>query len=399
MPSTENFRMRILLSILVSSLAMVSLAKDLTIVNATLVTEPGAQAQQNATIHIRDGQLVDEAEVKDDIPVLDARGRLVTAGLWNAHIHLTSPEVSVKPAKVMREMLLKYGFTSALDTGSDPYVMAKVQSEIKAGVYPAPKIVTTGGSLVYKDGTPSYLPGIQLPEVTSKRNAAAITKSILGSGADGIKIFSGSFQSPTETIWIPTKIIKAITKTAHKADGFVIAHPTDQKGLENAIEGGVDMLAHTAPPAGAWSDAFVANMIGKGVALVPTLKLWRWELSRFGTPPDAVTAYQQNGVRQLASFYKGGGVVMFGTDVGYMSDFDTAEEFELMTQAGMDFDGILAALTTNPASRLDKNNASKVINGEPGDLVIFSEDPRQDSRNFANIAVTVKAGRIVYESK
>ncbi len=384
--------------VLICSFALSTQAQDLTIVNATLVPEPGVEPQEGATIHVRDGRIVDDADMQDALITIDAEGRLVTAGLWNAHIHLTNPEVATEPAKIMREMLLKYGFTSALDTGADPYVMAKVQSEINAGTYAAPKIIVAGGSLVYKDGTPSYLPGIQLPEVTSIRDAAAITKAILGSGADGIKIFSGSFQSPTETIWIPTKIIKAITQTAHKAGGFVIAHPTDLKGLENAIEGGVDMLAHTAPPAGPWSDSFVANMISNDVALVPTLKLWRWELSRFGTPPDAVTAYQQSGVTQLASFYKAGGVVMFGTDVGYMSDFDTTEEFELMAQAGMGFDSILAALTTNPASRLDKSNTSKILSGEPGDLVIFSEDPRQDSRNFAKIAVTIKSGQIVYQS-
>lgn len=43
--------------------------------------------------------------------------------------------------------------------------------------------------------------------------------------------------------------------------------------------------------------------------------------------------------------------MLFGTDVGYMHDYDTAEEYELMAQAGMDAGQILASLTTAPAER------------------------------------------------
>ena len=96
-----------------------------------------------------------------------------------------------------------------------------------------------------------------------------------------------------------------------------------------------------------WSDSLVRRMVKAGVALIPTLKLWRYELRSarlaFSRP------FVQAGVDQLRAFRRAGGTVLFGTDVGYMLDYDPAEEYALMAQAGLSFADILASLTTNPA--------------------------------------------------
>ena len=46
-------------------------------------------------------------------------------------------------------------------------------------------------------------------------------------------------------------------------------------------------------------------------------------------------AYQDSGVAQTAEYLRAGGEILFGTDVGYMRDYDTAEEFEMLRRAGM----------------------------------------------------------------
>ena len=87
------------------------------------------------------------------------------------------------------------------------------------------------------------------------------------------------------------------------------------------------------------------KMKEKGVALIPTLKLWHSELRH-----DRLSAQQSfidNGVAQLRAWLGVGGTVLFGTDVGYMDDYTTAQEYELMAKAGMthrQHGGELAAL-------------------------------------------------------
>jgi hypothetical protein len=54
----------------------------------------------------------------------------------------------------------------------------------------------------------------------------------------------------------------------------VFVHPTNQEGVAVAVTGGADILAHTAPGAGAFPDSLLRDMKRRGVALMPTLTLW-----------------------------------------------------------------------------------------------------------------------------
>src|SRR5690606_4127688 len=136
--------------------------------------------------------------------------------------------------------LFRYGFTSVVDTG-DPGVLRALREAIASGRVAGPRILVAGGSFVYADGTPSYLPKGLLPELTTPDEAAPAVQNVLDAGADGIKIFSGSFQTPDHTIHLPLEIIRAITDAAHARGAFVVSHPTDRDGLVNAVDGGVDV--------------------------------------------------------------------------------------------------------------------------------------------------------------
>jgi hypothetical protein len=85
------------------------------------------------------------------------------------------------------------------------------------------------------------------------------------------------------------------------------------------------------------------------VALIPTLKLWIYELRH-----ERVTLqdrFVDTAVGQLRAWNAAGGAVLFGTDVGSMSDYDTDDEFALMARAGMTTRQTIASLTTPPAKR------------------------------------------------
>ncbi|MBL4670898.1 MAG: amidohydrolase family protein [Arenicella sp.] len=375
-----------------------SSAKDLVIYNAKLYPGPGLPPLEGATISIKDGKIagVSQSKPQGDVFKIDARGRSVTAGLWNSHVHFTDAKLESNAQSLITNMLLKYGFTSVVDTGSYlPSTLGLIRS-IEQGEIKGPDIVIASGSFVYTDGTPSYLPGVRLPEISLPSQAAPAVNKVLDSGAQGIKIFAGSFMSPEKTIHLPPNVIKAITNAAHQKHTFVIAHPTDKTGLENAVNNGVDILAHTAPAAGVFTEETIQTIIDKQVSVIPTLKLWRWELSRHNVPIFQIDANQDIAVNQLKAVYNAGATILFGTDVGYMSDYDPAEEYRLMARSGMDFEAILKSLTTAPAKKFSDNSGVVEI-GEPGDLVMYQTNSITDL-TFESIDITIKSGEVVFDA-
>ena len=69
------------------------------------------------------------------------------------------------------------------------------------------------------------------------------------------------------------------------------------------------------------------------MALIPTLKLWPYELKREGLPAELVELVLGNGVAQTRAFAELRGQLLFRTDVGYMIDYDPTEEFVYLQRA------------------------------------------------------------------
>ena len=133
------------------------------------------------------------------------------------------------------------------------------------------------------------------------------------------------------------------------------------------------------------------------MALVPTLKLWRLGL-RKGLPERIVAIVENTAIAQVKAIHEAGVTILFGTDVGYMRDVDTTEEFRLMGQAGMDYKDILASLTTAPAARYSfaETDGQIQVNYQ-ADLVLLGSDPREDITAYADVIATIRGGKIVFQ--
>jgi hypothetical protein len=85
--------------------------------------------------------------------------------------------------------------------------------------------------------------------------------------------------------------------------------------------------------------------------------------------------------------------------VGYMDDYATPEEYELMAQAGMDVRQILASLTTAPAERFgDSRRVGRIAQGFAADLVVLDKDPSENVRAFAAVRYAIRDGKVIYQS-
>src|SRR5262249_58915416 len=105
----------------------------------------------------------------------------------------------------------------------------------------------------------------------------------------------------------------------------------------------------------------------------------------------------QDSVHEFGLFAAAGGKVLFGTDVGYVSDADPTEEYVLMARAGMSPLQILASLTTTPAERWNETQRhGRIAPGMEADIVVLEGDPVRDVKQFANVKCTVRGGAVIF---
>src|SRR5579883_506835 len=373
---------------------------------AKVYPSPAAPAIENATVVVRDGKIVAVAtgstgEKKSSSATrLDCRDRVVVAGFWNSHVHFTEPvwdhAASAPAAKLeahMQEMLTQWGFTTVWDLGSMPQDTLALRKRTAAGEIPGPQILMAG-DIFPKGGHPVYLPAeMQLPEAATPQEAEQMARQYLDMGLDGIKLFAGAFMGNKPVINMDLNIVKAAADVAHTQGKPVFAHPQNYAGVDNALNGGVDILAHTIPNEGHYTPAELEQMKRQHTALIPTLTLWTTVV------PDVATQNKlvQAGVDELRSYFAEGGTVLFGTDVGFISKYDTAQEYEFMGRV-MGWRDILASLTTNPSTYFHAPGKGRVAKGMDADFVVLEADPAVDVRNFARIAYTVRRGQVIFES-
>jgi imidazolonepropionase-like amidohydrolase len=182
-------------------------------------------------------------------------------------------------------------------------------------------------------------------------------------------------------------VARAAAGEAHERGKLVFAHASNLAGLEVALDASVDVLAHALDDERGWDETHVARMRAINMAMIPTLKL-------FGG--QEFTKYIQ---QEVGIYARAGGQILFGTDVGYLTDYDTSDEFVLMGGAGLDWRAILASLTTAPAARFgESERRGRVAAGQDADLVVLSVDPAADVGAFAEVRYTIRGGRVVYSA-
>jgi imidazolonepropionase-like amidohydrolase len=393
-----------------------SRASDLALVGGKVYPSPTEKPIDDGSIIVHDGRIVavgPSANVKipRDAKVIDCKGLIVTAGFWNSHVHILTPGLlhaeKLSPEQIesqLEEMLTRWGFTTVFDIASVLSNTNLIRHRIESGEVKGPRILTVGEPFWIKGGTPVYVRDflqtnhISIPEVESITQAAERVRQQLHDGADGIKIFANSIEA-NGILTMPSDLAKAIAVEAHRAGKPVFAHVSNLEGIEVALQSGVDILAHTTPTTGPWTSSLVERLKSAHTALTPTLMLWHVEM-KGDSPEKFEKEMNETAVPQLRAYSEAGGQILFGTDVGYIQQFDTSEEFLWMSRASVSFKQILASLTTSPAERFGySNHSGRIAKGMDADLVVLRADPKQDATAFSSVRYTIRSGVIIYSAK
>lgn len=386
-------------------------AAGLALTGATIYTDPTREAVADGVVVIQGEGIAavgtrGHVEIPQNIPTLDCSGLTITAGLWNSHVHFFERKwanAAAIPAaeleRQLRDMLTRYGFTSVFDLSSLWENTRALRGRIESGEVCGPRIRSTGEGLIPPGGMPSEtvvrmmgtMP-VALPEVADAGQASAAAGKLLDAGVDAIKLFA----STQAGVKLSEGAMEAAVNAAHRVGRPVFVHPNSAADVAAAVGAGVDVIGHTTPSSGPWDETLVTAMAERGVALTPTLTLWKHFLrhDRASVQDHVVGA----AMGQLRAWLDAGGEILFGTDLGAV-EYDPGDEYALMAHAGMSFRQILASLTTVPAARFGEGaRTGQVAPGFQADLAVFAGDPSRDIRALTAVHYTLRAGKIIYRA-
>jgi imidazolonepropionase-like amidohydrolase len=374
------------------------------LVGATIYPSPEAARISNGIVVVVNGRISavgDPASVKvpPDAASIDCSGSFVTAGFQNSHVHFTEPKwedaasqsASTLAAK-LEVMLTRYGFTTAVDTGSLLPNTTALRRRIESGELPGPRILTAGSPLYPPNGIPFYLKDgsippellTLLPQPATPAEAVRAVAADVDGGADIIKLFTGSWVAHDRVLPMPIDVAAAAAAEAHRRGRLVFAHASNVAGLEVALAARVDVVAHAIEDTRGFTSDHLRRMNQAHMALVPTLTL-------FGDDDNVQEIFAE--VRDYA---RAGGDLLFGTDVGFHQMYDPTREYGLLARAGLTWQEVLASLTTTPARRFgESERRGRIAPGMDADLVVLARDPASDIRAFADVRRTIRRGRSI----
>jgi len=394
----------IVLALFLLGLGAIGRAQDLAITRATVYSAPDAPARRDVTVVIRHGVIAGVGEhlrIPKGMETISCQGCVVLAGFWNAHVHFMEPkwnEAANQPAdklaRQMSEMLTHSGFTTVVDTGSDRENTIALRRRVESGEVLGPRIFTAGFPIFPAHALPYYLAGLpaelkaKMAQPETAADAVTVVDKNRAGGCDIVKLFTGSIVSPGHITPMQVAIARAAADEAHRYGQLVFSHPSNLEGTKVAIDAGVDVLAHTPELTSGIDEAMLRRMIAQHMTIIPTLKL-------FSRDDDIAN------IRGLDyRFHQLGGRLVYGTDTGFLPDYDQSEEFRQLKQAGFGFREVLAMLTTAPAELFHRSQREgKVMPGMRGDLTILSEDPASGHPEaFTKVRYTIRGGNVIWHS-
>src|ERR1700687_5275097 len=377
-----------------------------------LIDGNGAAPVDGATIALRDNRIAavttqTQSDCPADTEIIDASGMTILPGLIDCHDHMANHRYDLahrwrldepqstrhlRTAAVLKNTLAA-GYTTIRDAaGCD----VGFKRAIEEGLIPGPRLVLSLsisspiggiGDAVSPSGLPlddcCCIPGDPLlPDsvVNTLADVRPVVRRMVRAGADVIKCATTGGASsrpghgPRDGAFNLDEM-QALVDEAQALDRRVMCHALGGRGLDIAIEAGVNSIEH-----GSYLNEdplHLERMAERGIFFVPTLLVY--EYHRKSPQPhvreraEALTEAHAESIRRALAI---GVKVVAGTDAGGHGHPANAGELDCLVRAGMTPMQALQAAPGWAAECLGQEaDLGTVAPGKLGDLVVVVCDP------------------------
>ncbi|OKP98665.1 amidohydrolase family protein [Paenibacillus sp. P46E] len=390
----------------------------------------GEKVIRATTVLIEGGQILSVGgEIPEHAAIIDAQGGTLLPGLIDAHVHTsveglrdalkfgvtTELEMMGGFTKSGRETQLK-GFDDIADVRSAGMAVTPPgghPDELMPGDGEIPDFVLKELEKMSEEDRNAMLAAHshdhgEAPTVTSRDEALAFVGEQVSAGADYIKIMieEGTVLAAPGLPVLSQDILRTAVEEAHRHHKIAIAHVLTADSARQAIEVGVEGLAHlfidrpeTTPDLVkliAEADAFVtpclvlnssiighpATELAKDPRVSPKLSPeWIDTLNAsFNTYPQGS---MDDNYRNVMDLHRAGVDILVGTDVsvpvpslgGLAHGVSVHHEMQLLVEAGFTPIEALQSATSKTARRFGLNDRGHIVTGARADLVLVDGDP------------------------
>jgi len=344
---------------------------------------------------------------------VDGRGRTLTPGLIDCHVHLcfdatgdwTAEARALTPTLATIKSIangarhLAAGTTTVRDLGGPGSVVCEVGAAIERGLVPGPRVLAAGRALTVTGGH-----GHSVGFAREVDGADAVRRAVrdeIKGGATAIKVVAtGGVLTPgigaTFTAFTSEELEAAVDE-AHAWGRTVAAHAIGSEGILRATRAGVDSIEHCNLA----TAEVVREMKARGTFRAATIGAVRGIVSH----PDEVPAYAVEKATALEAESRDGfrravraGVRhVCGTDAGtpFNPHGGAPRELVSMVEWGMTPLQAMRAATATGAELLRLPLVGTVEGGKEADLVLYEGNPVESIEQVLTPRLVLRAGDVV----
>ena len=347
--------------------------------------------------------------------VIDGTGQTLLPGLMDAHVHVWTPD-NLKQALI-------FGITAVVDMFMDVKTMKNIKKMQAEGEARDIAYLVSPGTLATAPGGHGTQFRISITTLTHPAQAEGFVAERVKDGSDFIKIIQDDWSvyglsRPT----LSNNIVAALIEAAHKKGKIAVIHAATLKNCEDAINEGVDGLAHLFFD-NAHDQVFGELAARRKAFVIPTFSALRTlagiydagalaqdaDLSPYLKPGDvqnlkgsfsfktseANYAAAEKALRQLEAAKV---PILAGTDApnpGMIFGASLHRELSLLVSAGLTPIEALRAATSIPADKFRILGRGRIRQGFVADLLLVNGDPAADITATRKIDTIWKEGNRV----
>jgi imidazolonepropionase-like amidohydrolase len=399
------------------------LGQSLVISNARIIDGKGGVLQRGAVV-IRDGRIVSVSAATPSVPgarVMDAHGMTVMPGFIDAHRHLirgNPTEWLNEQAPARMQEFLDAGFTTVQSAGDAPQQILELRRRLQQGTVKGPRLLAAGRIALARAGggagggapagDPARFdrsrPPLRPTEAAGAIPAAETRAAVEATAKAGFDVIK------TAIIVTPggpeKETLALIVKEGKKYGLPTLTHAVSVEDTLAAVEAGVTTLAHT-PHIGQLTRDQARTIANAAIPMISTLGIFVPVFSKDNVPlfrdalpfPFETLSSAGQGPVNARLLWEAGITYGYGTDTSFLPKETLATELRPLSLVFSPKD-IIAILTRNAAIAIGRSGELGTL--EPGklaDLVIIDGDPVADISDVLKVAVVIKSGEIVVDSR